>query len=212
MSRPVIVLDLETTGLDSELHEVWEAAVIELLPAGRIEHVWRIEPVRQMDEEALKVNQYRYRTRLMRSDDRNPLGLHGLPYWSGARAVSSALVGLLDDVTIVGATPQFDQGFLTPMLARYGFRSTPWHHRARDIGSMAHGYLAAMIRAGRMPLASLPPVDSSTDVYAVALGLDPADYQRHSALGDCRLIADMYDTIAGPAGIWHPRAPSAVRS
>jgi DNA polymerase III epsilon subunit-like protein len=193
--RRVIVVDTETTGLDAEIHEIWEVGAIEIRAGGNVEHLWRIEPIRQLDAEALQVNGYHQRTARMRYDDRDPLGLHGMPYWSGARGVADALADLLEDATIVAAVPGFDERFMAALMRQHGISKPPWHYRVRDIQSMAHGYLAGLVRAGVLAYSQLPPLDAGTDDLAVCLGLDPADYDRHSALGDCRLEAEMLELI-----------------
>jgi hypothetical protein len=40
-------------------------------------------------------------------------------------------------------------------------------------------------------------MDAGTDDFARALGVDPGQFERHSALGDCRLAGLMLDIIEG---------------
>jgi DNA polymerase III epsilon subunit-like protein len=204
MTRRVVVVDCETTGLDADRHEIWELAAVELRPEGRAEHLWRMEPVRQMDGAALAVGRYEERTSQMRAHPEFPLGLHDLPgpgpFWSGPRAVAHALTVVLADATLVAAVPGFDERFMTALLRRYGITWQPWHYRVRDVQSMALGYLWGLAQAGHYYPSDLPGLDASTDTLAAALGLDPVRYNRHTALGDCRLEADMFDLITGQAG------------
>jgi DNA polymerase III epsilon subunit-like protein len=60
----------------------------------------------------------------------------------------------------------------------------------RDLGSLVTGYLRG---TGRVPDPGM-----KLDALAVALGLDPLSYERHSALGDCRLERDMWDEVMTP--------------
>jgi DNA polymerase III epsilon subunit-like protein len=203
MSRPVVILDTETSGLWPELgHEVWEVGAIEY-SNGRREHMWRTEPhLATADPEALEVNQYHLRTMTMQH---GPAGAHDLTaasrptskglYWSDPAALAAELEAFLRDVTIVGAVPGFDERFLTPLLRWYRHEPT-WHYRVRDIQSLTIGYLSALSHAGHIEAGEIPPLDAGTDDLAVALCIDPAGYDRHSALGDCRLTAAMLDIVA----------------
>jgi DNA polymerase III epsilon subunit-like protein len=103
---------------------------------------------------------------------------------------------LLDGSTLVAANPTFDAGFLTAFLNEYHQAAT-WHYRLRDIGSMTWGFLAGQRQEGAY-IGDLPPMDASTDELAAAgLGIDLSRFERHSALGDVRLLAAMLDAIEG---------------
>jgi DNA polymerase III epsilon subunit-like protein len=120
-------------------------------------------------------------------------------YWSAPRKLAPILARLLDGATIVAANPTFAAGFLTALLRKHGQAAT-WHYRLRDIGSMAYGYLSACLALGvegRDAALGVPSIDASTDDFAKALGVDPDQFERHSALGDCRLLAAMLDVIEG---------------
>lgn len=122
------------------------------------------------------------------------------PFWSDPADLAGVVAGLLRDVTLIAAVPSFDAGFLSAFLAHYGQPARPWHYRLRDIGSMAAGYLAGNYdpyRVNRGLAPQIPALDASTDEYAVALGLDPDQFERHTALGDCRLVEAMLGVMGG---------------
>jgi len=189
MTRRLLLIDTETTGLDSSRHEVWEIAVAERHGP---EHLWRIEPDLTLAEpKALEVGRFYERTaNTTRHSDPGLVcdvaGYRGADaYWSAPRKLA--------------ANPTFDAGFLTALLRKHGQAAT-WHYRLRDIGSMAYGYLSACLALGvegRDAALGVPSIDASTDDFAKALGVDPDQFERHSALGDCRLLAAMLDVIEG---------------
>ena len=199
MSRKQMIVDCETTGLHPELgHVAWEWAVIERDTGNS--HVYRVQPngveLGRADPAALEIGGYRERTSGMQGRDDCALadlaGGGDVPSWSCRTCLASHLAGLLKDATIIGAVPGFDERMLTALLTSYGMRPPwPWHYRVRDIGSMAYGYLSACLALG------VPDMGASTDDFARALGVDPGQFERHSALGDCRLVGLMLDIIEG---------------
>lgn len=195
--RRQIIIDTETTGLDPERHEIWELACIERDPDGTHPgHLWRMEPdLSKADPAALRVGRYYERTRLMRYTDQRLHDLAGKNparpgYWTEPKTLAPEVARYLDDVTLIAANPAFDAGFLAAFLRSQGHAAT-WHYRLRDIGSMAWAWLRHQCAA------DFPAMDASTDLMATALGVDPAAFDRHSALGDCLLVAAMLDVIEG---------------
>ena len=89
---------------------------------------------------------------------------------------------------MIGCNPGFDLDSLrlAYLLRCNGFEPA-WHYHPIDISSMAKGWLAA---AGRLPS---PPWKS--DQLSLALGVDPADYPRHTAMGDARWCQAQYDAV-----------------
>jgi hypothetical protein len=219
VTRQALVVDTETDGLHAELGaRLWEVCTLD--PASGEEHLWRVQlpPEALADEGALEVCHYREAAATMA-----PLAAPGLcdlslpengtwPMWSHPRKLASHLLDVLAGVTIIGAVPGFDERFLGAFLREHGYGPPyPWHYRVRDIGSMAYGWLQGRA-AGAQFLAepgsdaardhpdipsAVPPVDASTDDFARALGVDPGQFDRHSALGDCRLVAAMLAVIEG---------------
>jgi DNA polymerase III epsilon subunit-like protein len=217
VKRPIVLLDSETTGLDPLRHGIWELATIVTDEDGqRREHLYRMEPdLPAAEPRALEINRYYERTAGMEHARHRPNEVHDLAagncgYWSSPKALAPCLALWLSGTTIVAANPTFDAGFLAAFLRRHGHAPT-WHYRLRDIGSMAYGWLQGRA-AGAQFLAepgsdaardhpdipsAVPPVDASTDDFARALGIDVAQFERHSALGDCRLLGLMLDIIEG---------------
>lgn len=119
--NPLVFLDIETTGLDPDVHEVWEIALAFDNSGKPLS--WVVEhSLKTADPEALRLNGYWGRRRLLSatSADIDP-------------STRQALTG----ATIVGANPAFDTAFLR---RRWG--ATPWHYRLLDVEAMAVGVLA----------------------------------------------------------------------
>jgi hypothetical protein len=201
-----VIIDCETTDLAPSYSDgrgvIWELALI--APDGEqgpVERLWRMQPQAHLaDAQALEVGQYYSRTRGMRQsfpgnpevdDLMEPLE-QGREYWSDPGKLAGYLAPYLSGVTLIGAVPSFDAGFLAAFL-RYHGEAPSWHYRLRDIGSMAYGWLRGRKRGDEW----VPPFDAGTDDFAAMLGVNPGKFERHSALGDCRLVAAMLNVIEG---------------
>lgn len=212
MTRRRIILDCETSSLTPSYEDgrgtIWELAIIELdAEHGPTERLWRMKPDPDAaDPDALAVGQFAERTAGMHAlppglriadDLLEPWDEDG-PYWSYPPALAAylALSGCLDDVTLIGAVPSFDTRFLSAFFRFHGYTKDRWHYRLRDIGSMAWAWLQAHHLPHHL---DTPALDAGTDDFARALGVDPDSFERHSALGDCRLAAAMLKVIEGGA-------------
>jgi hypothetical protein len=211
--RPQIIVDTETTSLVPDYGTgsgvIWELALVER--QGGAEHLWRMKPdLAKADASALAVGRFYERTAKMCKRCTSPDRAYDLtrprlrsdePEWSSPSALAAEVAPLLHNVTLIAANPTFDAGFLTAFLNHHGQAAT-WHYRLRDIASMAWGYLASTRDAGLTIAGHVPPLpdmDAGTDDFARALGIDPDDYDRHTAIGDCHLVAAMLRVMEGGA-------------
>ena len=148
----VVGLDLETTGLEPERHEIWEIGAIvrdHRVDAWNGEWRWLIRPnLRTADAGALRVGRFYERfpleigtARLMES----PLGGDAKRLLTRDQ-VAADVAPLLDGAHLVGAVPAFDAAFLSKFLRAYGQAPT-WHHHLIDVEALTVGYLAGK-RAG----------------------------------------------------------------
>lgn len=119
MSLPdsLLFLDTETTGLDLNLHDVWEVAYA--IGDGPIVSAVVPHSLQTADAKALLLNGYY---------NRFPSGTRG----SSWLLVDSELRAVFEGKTIVGANPAFDAYRLE---RRWGV--APWHYRLVDVESMA---------------------------------------------------------------------------
>lgn len=127
MARQLIVVDVETNGLDRDRHQAVEVAWWNLdtdeqdafVPAHSVSDV-----LATADIAALKVNRYLDR-------------IAEAPQDRGMKI--SALYGQLRDATLVGSNPGFDAAMLRKMFSSWGRADSfePWHHRMWDLSNVA---------------------------------------------------------------------------
>lgn len=160
--RRFIAVDLETSGLDPERHEIIEVGVV---GQGRVLESLREEFSLPFDEQradprALEINGYGYREF---APEASPAYVAGWLSWA------------LYDAHIVGKNPSFDAGFLKALLERHGRKPT-WHHRLVDVGALAWGHYNA--RHPDNPWPQPPNVDKVADLLGIP------NEGLHTALGD----------------------------
>ncbi|AKJ72221.1 hypothetical protein TPA4_56 [Tsukamurella phage TPA4] len=156
-TRPIVVVDVETTGLAPTLDQVWELAAIyidscggEWLFTAYVEHDTSLAEALPEKFRADHDERYGAATRL------------GLVYT--VDRLRAALAPMLDGATLVGAQPWFDAGFLARLLG-----GTPWHYRLRCVESMTAGHLGRDV--------------GGLDDCLAALDLEPNEHP-HRALDD----------------------------
>lgn len=197
----LVYLDTETTGLDPDLHDVWEIAVI--TEDGR-EYAWQIKPdLTHADPRALEVGGYYTRHFSVTEAHPCPPGTSVITqHWTTeeigdvetAETVAQQVAEFLASSVVVGSNPAFDQAFLTRWLRKHG---QVWaaHYRTVDVITMGAG---ALHERSVLPAEPGDPHDvpySSTGISR-AFGVDPDNHDRHTALGDARWARDLYQAIA----------------
>lgn len=195
----IAIIDAETTGLDPDRHEAWEWGLILRDPSAPpherdVEYLWQVRPdLTTADPLALSKGDYYRRARLNHTEP-GAAWLVGGPDTAkvdSAGDLARVLAPLLDGAVVVGCNPAFDRDFLRPFLRRHGQAYT-CHYRPVCVTTMGAGYLYGQ---GHSP-GSVP---WSSDRIASLLGIDPGDYDRHTALDDCRFARDQWDAITGGA-------------
>jgi DNA polymerase III epsilon subunit-like protein len=199
MTRLVFV-DCETTGLDPERHHIWEIAWLVRDPdlTGNTDDInhWMIRPdLSTADPNALAIGRYYERigklatqpvgtTQIMVEVD-GALKVNGNPPLT---QLAADLANDLDGAFVVGNVPWFDERFIQNLLRANG-QCLASHYHLVDIEAMAVGQLGT----GHL----LPPFDSAT--INASYGLDYPPGARHTALGDARMVRDLYDAILNRA-------------
>lgn len=166
-----IVMDTETTGFDADKDDrIVEIGGIELvnhLPTGRTFHVY-INPERPMPKDAFEVHGL--------GDD----FLRDKPKF--AEIVQQFVDFIGDDARLVIHNASFDMKFLNAELRRLGRPALPWS-RALDTLALARE--------------KFPGAPASLDALCRRFGVDNSNRQRHGALLDSELLAEVYLELIG---------------
>lgn len=180
MTRELIVVDVETTGLDPVRHHVLEVAAINVTTGDELYFVPAL-PVGALDDadgKALKINGYFSRdVYAHRLDTATSEG-----YWD-------QLWDWLDGNTLAGSNPTFDAAMINNAQhwnasGRTTRRQSPWHHRLADLSA----YAGAALHLAPNQLAGLAQVCEALNVENGC---------EHSALGDARATAECFQVLKG---------------
>jgi DNA polymerase-3 subunit epsilon len=178
-----IVLDTETTGLDpAEGHRIVEIGALELvnhLPTGRTFHHY-INPERPMPREAFDIHGIGH-------DILDPPGppvpggiaLKGKPVFA---RVGQAFLDFIGEARLVIHNAAFDLKFLNAELSRTGLPTLD-PARATDTVAMAR--------------AKFPGSPASLDALCRRFGIDNSMREKHGALLDSEILAEVYLELIG---------------
>lgn len=155
----IVSVDIETTGLILDTHEVWEVGVVPL-DSGREHLHYQFQPteLETADPQALQVGGFYERfdwiadprfARDMRVEgvvtEEDEETKQKTEHPSGHKAITGAaeacwkIARELEGATLVGLNVgSFDSPFLASLLRKYGHSPT-WSHRSLDLGSFAAG-------------------------------------------------------------------------
>ncbi len=179
MSQDICFVDTETLGIDPKA-PIWEFAAYRitnnLTVSNTANFTIRHDPGHWYDTlpESFQLD---YQDRYQKSRA-----------WSEFNACT-AIARLTQSAIIVGSNPSFDMERLEILLRRNRFTPS-WHYHPLDIPSMVLARLAAQGR--------LPAQPWKSDALSKAIGVDPADYPRHTALGDVRWCRAQWDVLTRP--------------
>lgn len=161
----LVYIDCETTGLDPDLHDIWEVAWT-INDNIQVESRILSHQLQTADPEALRLNKYW---------DRAPWGMQPEMNHDFDLEFKEILTGN----TIVAANPAFDASFLR---SRWG--TAPWHYRMIDVESMA---LAVLMYERPKGLAGI-----TEDLISIGYNIREPD---HSARGDVMTLRDCYTAL-----------------
>ncbi|WP_116051914.1 exonuclease domain-containing protein [Amycolatopsis palatopharyngis] len=174
MSRQIVVVDVESTGLDFALHVPVEIAWMNLTTGEWgcfVPHHTDLD-LRTAEAKALEVNDYRERLAHLPRDKGQRLGeLH------------EQLLGN----TLAGSNPRFDSLMLRVAFTRQWLSPLePWHHRLLDLSAYAAGVLG-------IPPSELPGLAAVCALLAVE------NTAPHTAMGDVEATAECFRRLEAKA-------------
>lgn len=177
----IVFMDTETTSLRPD-RRAWEIGLIRREPGSPdVEYSAFIAPedldLGNADLMSLKIGKF---------FDRHPMakGPRDDDVYS-ERAVLATVEALTRGATIVGAVPNFDTEVLGARM-RANDLCPSWHYHLVDVETLAAGAL-------RKP----PPWNFDELLGTYDLTYDEA--ARHTALGDARMVRDLYDAVLATA-------------
>lgn len=169
----IVFLDTETTGLDPDIHQVWEMGWIAMDSAGRLGELHSSfvrHTLLDADPKALEVGRHAERL-----SNPSPWAIYSIPF---ERELEGALTG----VTLCAANPAFDAAFLT----KRWFGKKPWRYRMLDIETYAMAALDSPVPVGLHAI--IGGLQQRYDVEFTAL-------PDHSAGNDALSVAEAYKAL-----------------
>lgn len=198
--RDIVFIDTETLGLDPSA-PIWEFAAVRRFENGntdRTEFFIRHQPepwATQFKTEAPAL----YEDYAARYNVTDALDEQSAAYM--IHMVTRYAV-------VIGCNPSFDTERLASLLRRNGIEPA-WHYRPVCVSTLAYGWLNGVaaravdesLMIGETPDPELVHREQtlpwSSDEVSRALGVDPDQYARHTALGDVLWTIAQYDKIMG---------------
>ncbi len=173
----LVFLDTETTSLRHD-RRAWEIGLVARADDGtHVEVSWFVDAedldLGNADLMSLKIGRFHERHPGIRGCEPEAMVLLEIEHYTRG-------------ATIVGAVPWFDTDVLGQRMRANGICPS-WHYHLVDVETLA---------AGALRLA--PPRDF--DTLLNQYGLVYAEADRHTALGDARMVRDLYDAVLAERG------------
>jgi len=176
-------IDTETTGLDPEVHQIWEVGLIVRDDDDEKEYEWQLPvDLSVADAGALRIGRYRERSFHNGGQYRGVVARTQEGGWQSEHDFPRLLATLTWDAVLVGSVVSFDASHLSRYL-RLNSECPGWDYHLVDVNALA---------AGRLQVP--PPWGSDKFVKLLHIEPPPAEL-RHTALGDARMARDIYDAV-----------------
>ena len=193
----IVFMDTETLGVHVDA-PIWEFAAIRRVSLGgelaaekslhiQIHHY--ADPWLTGDDPLPEQFQADYRARFVHRD--------AVGQSEAAQRIADFLEGRPH---IVGAVPNFDTERIARQLLRPAHIPEPWHYHLIDIENVIVGFLRAAYREDGSPreqIDRLTTLPWSSDLLSAAVGVDPAQFDRHTAMGDVLWVKAQWDAVMG---------------
>lgn len=209
MTAPLVFLDTETDGVHPD-RKVWEVGMIRRDKHGSHEISFFVDiDLSTADPFGLQVGKFYERHPLGRqlsaagTNDRPTFAPIDGSLYGGAmlnrRAAAMRVARWTHGAHVIGAVPNFDTESLAPVLREAGL--TPaWHYHLIDVESMIIGFIHACAQdaspAREAELRAAVALPWKSDDLSRVIGVEPpTEAERHTALGDARWAARIWDRI-----------------
>ena len=172
----MIVVDVETTGLNPQKHSIISIGAIDFLkPENQFYEECKIWKGAEIMQEALKINGFSEQE--VKNFNKNSLETIIKRFLSW--------VGDIEDKTFAGENPSFDRDFLKTSAQRYGI---DWilGHRTIDLHSLCYSHF---LKRGLNPPTKNKRTDLNTDKILKYTGL-PEEPKPHNALVGAKMEAE----------------------
>ena len=209
---PLAFIDTETTSLRPD-RRAWEIGLIARVPVTMKhpdgpdtqgtedrEHHWFVNAddldLGNADLMSLKVGRFHERHPQYRLD-REPRFSDCEDEVDAMRQIEAVTRG----AHLVGAVVSFDADVLAARMRAHGICPS-WHYHLIDVEALAVGHLshsAARSSDGHELDGSITALPWKSEALSRALGVDPDDFDRHTALGDAKWARAIYDAVMGGA-------------
>lgn len=176
--RDLVFLDVETTGLDPEVHEMFEVGLTKTDVKGEILgslYYWIVpQHLQTASPQALALNGY-YRRKMTEPCE-------GRVHGAVRQEVAEEIVIFTEGVHLVGCNPGFDASFVRAFLLAE--QHVPlWHHRMIDLESLAIGIEPDVSHGVPMGLSELAETFNKSEI---------PEEDRHTAKGDVEATRVLY--------------------
>jgi DNA polymerase III epsilon subunit-like protein len=201
----ICAIDTETTSLRHD-RRVWEVGIVARTDGKDAEHHWFIDTddlaLGNADVMSLKIGRFFERHPQARIDREA-----NFADYEDESDVLAAVEAVTRGAHLVGAVVSFDADVLGQRMRASGICPS-WHYHLVDVEALAAGFIAGEFKAcqevgnpdadgptAEEARSALPPWDSHA--LSRAVGVDPDDFERHTALGDARWAMAIYDAVIG---------------
>ena len=202
-ARRIVIADTETVTLDASTGLIWEIGLLDRTPKGDVEYLWHLRPdLTDADPGSVRFSDYYNRCAVADRDPgtamviEHPKLAKGKRQVTQSRKVAFEVAKLIAGAVLVGAVPDFDSRMFTAWLRSHK-ECNAAHYHLQDVETLVWGYLLGLRAAGLD--VDMPPLPLKSDALSLALGIDPALFKRHKALGDCYWVRAQLDKVLGGA-------------
>lgn len=197
MTAPLFV-DAKTTGIRSDLHDVWEIAIID--DRGH-EYAWQVAPdLAHSDQRTLEVGRFHSRHFTATAADPPPGGAlvtaHRLEALVGGYVFVETVAREVADLLNGAERSHSDVALLDPPNR---FVASWLRRHGREWPARRHDDLPSTGWALLLP--SYPELSRTLpNSYGISrsFGVEPEHYARHTALGTCRWLRALWEAMSPP--------------